>query len=248
MDNKKLPTKVTTTLFGVEVSGYRTSDGEWVMGIRDVSRMVNKSPSSLSDFLKSKWLKARLGEGLSCPNIYVPNSPPIKSVPLKVITQYIKKLVIGGDELAEKIFDGLAEYSLESRFESLLSKNEETKELSNSLAKKYLDVKSERQYQKQLGVQHTFQLWCQAKRLNPAIVHNYITQKVVGRTAKQSRLLPLNSGFKEDVGLDHYQEDESEEMNLITQVKKELPLSFHFKKKGYGYKNYVDDVIDKLTL
>ena len=98
-----------------------------------------------------------------------------------------------------------------------------------------------------LSAQAHFQNWMQAKRFSLAVTHDYLTTCLVGRTAKESRLLPQTCpGFKE-VGINHWQDTEALEMDTLTQVKLYCASTFVKGRKGYTYKDYIKEAVEAVT-
>ena len=244
MTTSKITTS-TITLSKVTLNGYKIKD-EWFMSLTGLGILVGKGEDSPRKFMTSKWLKFRLGKDFTPRKLTKEDGRKVSIIPIPVVSLFILRQSLLGNKLASEILESLLSQSLELRLEASLPST--PVEVKEAVAKTTYDVQSERQYQKQNQIQNYFQMWCEAKGLNPAYLHNYITQKVVGRTAKQSRLLPLNSGFNQQIGLDHYQEDEGEEMKIITECKRILPIKFPRKKKDYNYKNYADEVIEEITI
>ncbi len=242
----RIATQTQIQIANHTIDGYKLNN-DWFMSLRGLGNIVDKADSSPRDFIKSKWLQSRVEGGFVPRELSTEDNKILSVIPINIVTLYIRRQDQLGNPKAAMLVDALMNQSLELRLESSLPTSPAPlKAAVDEVVKKH-DVQIERSNQLESKCQTSFQDWCLARRHNPALVHNYITELVVGRTAKDSKILPLCAGDKEYIGLDHYQSEEGEAMRTISEIKKALPERYKQRRKGFTYRDYVDVVFEEIT-
>lgn len=238
--------KVTISVADINLVGYKTEKGEWVMSQASVTDVLNVEEVHIRNFLQSKWLKQRLGKGSKTETFSVKvegSKKPIVSINTQLAALFFRFQDSRNDNpVAQKLVDALMTQALDIRFEGNL-----TPEKSYKNVEEYaLSIQQERKLQLEQKVQNLFQSWMVSHHFSPAKVHDYLTKRVVGRTAAESRQLPQTCPGKRAVGLNHFQASEYPEMSLISRVKLYCTTELPRQRKGWGYQDYIDIAIQEV--
>jgi len=238
--------QVTITVGGVDLTGYKTESGDWVIGIRQTARVLNIADSSVRGFVASKWLKEALGKAQQVSETTAQTDSGIQTIvalSTEVFNQIVLREFAKGNAVATQLVPSLMSQALDIRFEGNLTPLDSYANVEN----RALTIQEARQQQLEIKAHNYFQNWMLAKRFSLAVAHDYLTTRLVGRTAKQSRLLPQTCDGTANVGLNHWTLAEVESMDLATQVKLFCADKFVRNRKHWTYKDYIDHAISQLA-
>jgi hypothetical protein len=229
----------------VTVNCFLTDSGEYLYSLTDVSSILNKHHSSAAQFIGSKGFKQGQGKGFT-PSQHTDSNVTYSLVPSWVVTEYLfHHAVSNGDELAGKVLRLLTQESLDKRASLVLCGN--TQAVQDNTDSELAKLQQLRREQLSLKAGTLFTNWMRVLKLPTTQTHDYLTSKLVGRTAKQSRELPLTYPDRTLVGLNHYPSTEFSQMELITQVKLYCASNLG-NRQGWDYQMYIDHAIDKLAI
>lgn len=120
---EELVTQETITFSTVKIDGYRRSNGEWIMSVRNLAKLVNKSHSSVRSFLKSNWLKERVRTTYKpIFDRYTDDTNIIHGIRFEVFLLYLRRQEELGNIKAKFIIDCILAKSLEYKFEDVIKK------------------------------------------------------------------------------------------------------------------------------
>lgn len=246
MSKFKAP-KSVITVDGIELVGYRTESGQWVMSMTTLANVLNLTEASIRNFLDSEWLKTRIGNGYKSETVKVSvegSNKPIVAIDTELAALFFRFQDSRNDHpVAQKLVDSLMSQALNIRFEGTLTPNLTYQQVEKTA----LSVQEARRMQISLSAQAHFQNWMQAKRFSLAVTHDYLTTCLVGRTAKESRLLPQTCPGYKAIGINHWQDTEALEMDTLTQVKLYCASTYVKARKGYTYKDYINEAVEAVT-
>jgi hypothetical protein len=241
------------SLGDVTVNCFLTDSGEYLYSLTDVSSILNKHRNSALRFVNSEEFKQGQGKGL----VVLRHSETIDNgrgiltvtyslVPSWVVTEYLlHHAMSNGDKLAGQVISLLARESLDKRASLVLDGN--TQAVQDKTDTELAKLHQYRTEQLKLKAGTLFTNWMRVQKFNTTLTHDYLTSKLVGRTAKQSRELPLTYPDRTTVGLNHYPSNECEQMELLTLVKLYCASNLGYRK-GWTYQDYIDYAIDKLAI
>ncbi len=243
MTSFKAP-KSVITVDGIELVGYRTESGQWVMSLSSLASVLGLTEKTARHFLRSEWLKSRLGNGLSpVPSrvLTEDNSQPIVAIDTELAALFFRFQDSRNDHpIAQKLVDALMSQALNIRFEGTLTPDLSYREVEA----KALTVKEARK--ESVEYHQGFVNWYKACGYHGRWSHEYLTKRLADLTASDARKLPLCAGDNCKIGLDHYQETHAKPLFTIGQVKDILSRQSY--RSGETYQDAIDRAIATLTV
>jgi hypothetical protein len=241
MSTFKAP-KSTITVDGIELVGYRTESGQWVMSMTTLANVLNLTEASIRNFLDSEWLKTRLGKGSQSETFKVSvegSNKTIVAIDTELAALFFRFQDSRNDHpVAQKLVDALMSQALNIRFEGTLTPTD----TYQVVEKRALSVKEARQ--ESVEYHQGFVNWYKACGYHGRWCHEYLTKQLANLTASEARKLPLCAGNNCKIGLDHYQDTHAVPLFTISQVKDVLSRQSY--RSGESYQEAIDRAIGSL--
>ncbi len=238
-----IASKSVITVNGIELTGYKTQPGQWVMSITQVATLLNVTKRKVSEMVRSKWLQLAMGNTPKVFDVLASTeggTQEIVAIDTKVFNQIVLHEYASGNSVALTLVPVLMTQALDIRFEGTL-----TPHLSYAVVESTaLDVKKARVEAR--NFHQGFRNWCVAGKYHGRWAHDYLTKRLAGMTAPEARLQPLYAGSDASIGLDHYQAVQGNLMANIALVKD--TLACQSIRRNESYQDAIDRAIQGTAL
>jgi hypothetical protein len=235
--------KSIITVNGIELTGYKSELGDWVISIRQTALVLKLDESKVRKMLTANWLKLALGAESKVRKMLAATdggTQKIVAIDTTVFNQIVLHEYASGNIVALTLVPVLMTQALDIRFEGTL-----TPDLSYSKVEaKALTVKEARK--ESVEYHQGFVNWYKACGYHGRWSHEYLTKRLADLTASDARKLPLCAGDNCKIGLDHYQETHAKPLFTIGQVKDILSRQSY--RSGETYQDAIDRAIATLTM
>ena len=121
MITKNIAIKSDIELADTTIRGYKTPDNQWVLSLNSLGKILDKGHQTPANFIRSKWLRSRLGYTPNLEKFITEDNKIITAVSFKIALLFIRKEDKSDNLQASYLVDALLAKSLESRFEEAFS-------------------------------------------------------------------------------------------------------------------------------